>query len=95
MLADRELATIRAALAYWRDEMTPHGTEAQAPYFGQELIVPLTEAEIERLRERCDPRNVRYARSASADALQQLSREEADAVADTGETVLVVIGPFA
>lgn len=93
MLADRELATIRAALAYWRDEMTPHGVEPQAPYFDQKRPDPLSEADIERLRERLRDDVVQYARIVGPRSLRLLSRQEAIAAASEGEHVLVVVAP--
>jgi hypothetical protein len=93
MLADRELATIRAALAYWRDEMTPHETEAQAPYFDQVRPEPMSETEIDQLRARLHPDVVEYARIVGARSLRLLSRQEAVAAASEGENVLLVVAP--
>ena len=93
MLADRELATIRAALAYWRDEMTPHGIEPQAPYFDQEGPEPLSGGEIEQLRARLREDVVQYARTVDARSLRLLSRQEAVAAASAGENLLLVLAP--
>lgn len=35
MLTKRELATLMAALCYWREEMSPHGRAIMTPYFRQ------------------------------------------------------------
>ena len=93
MLADRELATIQAALTYWRDEMTPHGTETQAPYFDQVSPEPLSEEEIDQLRARLHPDVAEYARIVGARSLRLLSRQEAEAAASEGENVLLVVAP--
>lgn len=50
MLGIRELATVRAALAYWRDEMCPHGIEAMRAYFDHPDTDPLTASEVAELQ---------------------------------------------
>jgi hypothetical protein len=91
MLADRELATIRAALAYWRDEMTPHGREAMQPYLDVPLKTPLAPAEIERLRSRFLSSAVRYALFVDTAALRLVSERDALAAAQAGAVVLTAI----
>jgi hypothetical protein len=62
MLTERELATIRAALTFWREEMHPHDDEEMLhPYFDASPVDPLTSAEIEELRALLQPERVRYA----------------------------------
>src|SRR5687767_14921607 len=46
MLTSRDLATIRAALRYWREEVSIHGPEAAAPYFDLVEPRPLGAAEM-------------------------------------------------
>ena len=91
MLADRELATIRAALAYWRDEMTPHGSEAQQPYLDVSLGSPLDATEIERLRRSFLPVVVRYALVVDTASLRLVSEHDARAAVQAGAVVLTVI----
>jgi hypothetical protein len=93
MLADRELATIRAALGYWRDEMTPHGTEAQAPYFDEEGADPLSAADIGRLHEALRTAAVRRARFEGLTALRLLSAAEAASAVDRERLAVVLIPP--
>lgn len=59
MLTTRELATVRAALLYWQEEMCPHPA-AMPPYFQVPLVQPLTEAETIALRARFADEAVRY-----------------------------------
>ncbi len=52
MFTARELATLLAALQFWREEITQSGTFAARPYFklvGRKRIRPLEDAEITRL----------------------------------------------
>jgi|GEM_PF-3351989 len=55
MFNTRELATLLAALQFWREEITPHGPEIAEPYLvaiGMPGVAPLRPAEIERLARR-------------------------------------------
>ena len=55
MLTQRELATLLAALRYWREEMSPHGRAIMAPYFRQlrlGRVRPLHTGEIARLERK-------------------------------------------
>jgi hypothetical protein len=54
-LNDRELATILAALEYWKEEMCPHGHDSARPYWTRMKlgrIKPLAADEITRLSNR-------------------------------------------
>ena len=51
-LAPEELALIRAALRYWRDEMAAADEATQRHYFDRTPIPIFTPAEIESLMER-------------------------------------------
>jgi len=62
MLQERELATIRAALQFWREEIVPHGEELARPYFDVDQVVPLSDPEIQDLQDQFQPARVRYAR---------------------------------
>lgn len=51
----REIATVLAALTYWREEMCPHDRAVMRPYFqavGFPRAQPLSAEEIVRLSER-------------------------------------------
>ncbi len=55
MFSSREVATMLAALLFWREENAPHGPEVTRPYlahFGLSEIEPLSVDEIERLCQR-------------------------------------------
>lgn len=54
MLADRQLATLLAALWYWREEMCLQQLEIQQPYFecqGLGHFAPLGESEVLELAQ--------------------------------------------
>jgi hypothetical protein len=62
-------ATIRAALAYRREEMTCHGSDAMRPYFDVG-VEPLDPAETKALQRQFTRQQVRFLRiSESANAL--------------------------
>jgi len=61
MLTPQQLATIRAALLYWQEEMCPHAEETMQSYLGTKDSQPLTAQEIAELRTCFLPPNVRYA----------------------------------
>lgn len=61
MITRRELATLRAALLFWKEEMSPHGEQSMQPYFDGPAVEPLSAIEIEQLRSQLDPSLVRYA----------------------------------
>lgn len=56
-----ELATVRAALKYWQEEMCPHPTAIQEPYFDDPVKDFLSPQTIEQLRESLQANAVRYA----------------------------------
>ena len=60
MLSDLELATVRAALRYWREEICPSGSGAAAPYFDQPTEVYLSESDVPELERRLSDTRVRY-----------------------------------
>lgn len=45
-----EIETLRAALLYWREEVSPYGEAAGQPYFDRPEVRPLSSAEIDTLR---------------------------------------------
>ncbi len=61
MLIQRQLATLRAALQFWREEICPHGEAAARPYLDFDQITPLTMNEVDELRDRFDSPALRYA----------------------------------
>ena len=61
MLTRRQLATIRAALQFWREEICPHGETAARPYVDSDQITPLVADEVDELRDRFDSPALRYA----------------------------------
>lgn len=61
MITWRELATLRAALLFWKEEMCPHGEQFMQPYFDGPAVEPLSALELEQLRAQLDPAFVRYA----------------------------------
>ena len=55
MYTKREMATILAALLYWREELTPHGASIMRPYFKAVRLPrtrPLSADEIIKLSKR-------------------------------------------
>ena len=60
MLSDVQLATVRAALRYWREEMCPHGADTAAGYFSQPIEEYLLAEEVSALERRFDDTAVRY-----------------------------------
>ena len=60
MLTERQVATLRAALLYWQEEMCPHGELGMQPYLESPGLEPLSAAETAELRDRLN-RNVCYA----------------------------------
>jgi hypothetical protein len=61
MLTASQLATVRAALRYWEEEMGPHDVEVMRPYLDPPDIEPLSRDELRQLRDRFDPQSIRYA----------------------------------
>jgi hypothetical protein len=60
MLTPRHVATLRAALLFWQEEMCPHGQEAMQPYLESSGLEPLSEEETADVRDRLSS-NVCYA----------------------------------
>jgi hypothetical protein len=60
MFTLQQLATLRAALRYWQEEMCPHGAAAMRPYLGTKNLEPLSSAEVARLGQRLQPKAIRY-----------------------------------
>ena len=60
MLTHSELATIRAALRYWSEEMGPAGIETARHYLDDESEPGLSAPAVERLSQRFAVGNVRY-----------------------------------
>ena len=60
MLTPRHLATIRAALLYWQEEMCPHGATAMRPYLEPPDADPLAADEVAQVRQALKT-DVRYA----------------------------------
>lgn len=50
MLGTPEIETMRAALLYWQDEMSPHSEETWRAYFDRADVQPLSGAGISQLR---------------------------------------------
>jgi hypothetical protein len=61
MLTWRELATLRAALLFWKEEMCPDGDKFMQSYFDGPAVEPLSALDVEQLRAQLDPAFVRYA----------------------------------
>ncbi len=61
MLTASQLATIRAALTFWEEEMAPHGVDAMRPYVDLPGVEPVPADELRSLRERFARDSVRYA----------------------------------
>jgi hypothetical protein len=60
MLADQELATIRAALRFWNDEIVTSGQETARLYSDSTVDPQLSDAGIRQLIESFTDANVRY-----------------------------------
>jgi hypothetical protein len=94
MLDARHLATIRAALLFWREEI--HWPVLMQPCFENQDEVPLAPHEVDRLRSVLQFANLRYANyQAATDRLtdQRLfsTVEEAHAAAESGSNLAAVI----
>ena len=97
MITTRELATLRAALRYWQEEMCPHGADAMRPYFDQPEVEPLSSDEIDELRQPLAT-TVRYALwTGEADRLADTemftSAEAAIRAAESGSQAVTVLLP--
>jgi len=61
VLTPHDIETIRAALTFWREEISPHGESAARPYFESTVARVLSEIEVEALRDRLAQALLRYA----------------------------------
>ena len=61
MIQLRELATIRAALLFWQEEMCPSGNTIMQPYYDVAVDEPLVADEVTALRSKLSDSCVRYA----------------------------------
>ena len=61
MLSHDQLATVRAALLFWEEEICPHPTEVGMPYYDEVVSEPLSAQAVADLRSRFHTSNVRYA----------------------------------
>ena len=52
MLTQTDAATIRAALAFWRDEIAPGGLDTARHYFDESIEAPLNAGELSALSDR-------------------------------------------
>lgn len=50
-LTARHIATVRAALLYWQEEMCPNGTGVMRPYLDPPGVRPLSAVEISGVRD--------------------------------------------
>lgn len=88
MLTKRHLAVLRAALQFFDEELTPHGSAAVQPYFDEPLSPVLKPQETHQLRDflrTCELRYVGYDPIASQLVAPELTTtlEEALALAAT------------
>ena len=61
MLIANQLATVRAALLFWEEEMATNPAEFMRPFLDLPDMEPLSVDEVQELKEQFDPRAVRYA----------------------------------
>lgn len=61
MLTAGQLATVRAALLYWEEEMGPHNMDIPLPAPDPPGFALLSQDELRQLRDRFGPRMIRYA----------------------------------
>ncbi|WP_164104197.1 hypothetical protein [Candidatus Laterigemmans baculatus] len=60
MLSEVQLATVRAALQFWREEMCPAGDEAADRYFDETIENHLSARQVQNLELRFEHAAVRY-----------------------------------
>lgn len=58
MLTRRDLATVRAALRFWQEEICPHGAEAAQHYLRSSGVTPLDVPQSDIPLAPFDPANV-------------------------------------
>ena len=98
MLTARHLATVQAALLFWEEEMATNPPDFMRPLLDPPGMEPLSVVEVQKLRERFDPRSVRYAVCDSrSDALTETrlfsDSEEARQQTAAVEVVVTVLLP--
>jgi hypothetical protein len=94
MLTPRELATLRAALLFWKEEMCPHDASLVRPYFDTPVVESLSASEIDQLRVLLDQAFVRYANyDATTDTLAtaQLLATPAEALRAWGAAQIATV----
>ena len=96
MLTQRQVATLRAALLFWQEEMCPHGSEVMRPYMDAVNNTLLNSVEITELRDQFK-RDVRYAIYDSAkerlDGLELFQEIQEAEMAAGGRMLACVILP--
>ena len=60
MLTSHDLAVLRAAVAYFEEELGPHGVESMRPYFADPVPETWSTRDLTRLREFLSTRQLRY-----------------------------------
>lgn len=90
MLTQQELATIRGALRFWKDEIASGDVETANHYLDSPFSEQLDAPQIERLIERLQVTNIRYVRMSEQGHVLAVTRERPDAVhlRQTGTLVL-------
>lgn len=79
MLSQQELATIRGALRFWKDEISPGDVETANHYLDSPVSEQLNAPHIERLIERFQVENIRYVRMSEQGFVLAVTRERPDA----------------
>lgn len=90
MLGKPELATIRAALRFWIDEIVPHGAEAAKPYFDDSHAELLSAQQSTELLHRFDGSAVRYLKVVGGEPVSPFLSDPSEAGAD--DSLVTVIG---
>ena len=88
MLSHHELATIRAALRFWNDEIAAHGIVTASHYFDESGTRLLSAEETARLIHRFDPSAVRYLRIVNGQPAAPLLSQPTES---DGNTPLVTV----
>lgn len=90
MLTHQELATIRAALHYWRDEIAPAGRKLARKYCDDDVDPLITPAQITRLAGRFTTSNIRYATVRGREFTSPLLDERPES-ADSNQTYVSIV----
>lgn len=90
MLSEQELATIRGALRFWKDEIAPGDVEVANHYFDSPLSEQLTPQQLDRLIDCFQATNIRYVRMSEQGFVLAVTRERPDAshLHQTGTLIL-------